>query len=529
MADTLYFGGHILTMEPHTPQVEALLVSDGIITATGSRAALMLQKKPDTHLVDLAGRALLPAFIDSHSHITALAQTLRLADLSGCTDMDGIIETLHAFMQRKQLKPGDWVVGFGYDHNTLREHAHPTCAVLDRVSSDTPVLITHASGHMGAANSCALKLAGIDAGTAAPPGGKIGRSPGTNEPDGYLEETAFQMASAAVPAPTMDELCALLDEAQDVYLSYGITTAQDGVTDASGMALLDEAAQRRRLRLDVVAYADVAKCAGLPGQYPDYASGYHNRLRLGGYKLFLDGSPQGRTAWLSQPYEGAADGYCGYPKYTDEQAASYIRTSVDAGRQLLCHCNGDAAAEQFLRLYGQCAGSSALRPVMIHAQLVRVAQLDTLRALGMIPSFFVAHVYHWGDTHLQNLGHARAAAISPLRAAAVRGIPFTLHQDTPVIPPDMLETVWCAACRVTKAGATLGKDQCVSTEQALRGVTANAAYQYFEEHRKGTLRAGKPADLVLLDRNPLAVPPEDIRSIRVLETVKEGRTLYQAP
>ena len=169
---------------------------------------------------------------------------------------------------------------------------------------------------------------------------------------------------------------------------------------------------------------------------------------------------------------------------------------------------------------------AALRPVMIHAQLLGRDQLPEVRRLGGIPSFFVAHVYHWGDVHLENLGPGRAEAISPAGSAAEQGIPFTFHQDAPVIRPDMLETVWCAVNRVTRQGRVLGREERVDVRTALEAVTVHAAYQYFEETDKGTLAPGKQADLVILDRDPLAVPQEELRDIRVLETWKDGVPIF---
>lgn len=199
--------------------------------------------------------------------------------------------------------------------------------------------------------------------------------------------------------------------------------------------------------------------------------------------------------------------------------------------QLLAHCNGDAACAQYLAALETAAGEgvdlAAMRPVMIHAQLLGRDQLPAVKRLGVIPSFFVAHVYHWGDIHWENLGPDRADGISPAGSAAELGIPFTFHTDAPVIPPDLLETVWCAVDRVTRSGRLLGAEERVDARTALEAVTANTAFQYFEERDKGTLSPGKRADLVILDRDPLAVPPEELRDIRVLETWKDGAAIFR--
>ena len=184
-----------------------------------------------------------------------------------------------------------------------------------------------------------------------------------------------------------------------------------------------------------------------------------------------------------------------------------------------------AAAEQYLNALEKAEYPENLRPVMIHAQLLAEDQLDKVKNLGVIPSFFVAHVYHWGDTHIENFGMERAQNISCAGSALKKGITFTFHQDTPVIMPDMIETIWCAVNRKTKGGVTLGENQKIPVYEALKAVTKNAAYQYFEEKDKGTIEKGKKADLVILSGNILEC--SDIRSISVLETIKEGKTIYR--
>ena len=429
----LWTGGPILTME-EGPAPEAVLTSEGRIAAVGSLSALEAIA-PSADRRDLQGRCLLPAFVDSHSHITALAATLDLCQLGAAGSFDDILSALKDFRHDRNIPSGGWVVGFGYDHNVLDERSHPTKEVLDRAFPDCPVLITHASGHMGVANSAALRAVGICAGTPDPSGGRIGRTSDGRTPSGYLEEAAFHAVSSAIPSPAPAEAVKNLKRAEEVYLSHGITLVQDGLTDQSRYTLLSGAG----LTVDVIGYADMAGAPELAG-----------RPGIGGYKIFLDGSPQGRTAWMLQPYAGSEDGYCGYPAHTDEAVTAFVAQALREGRQILAHCNGDAAAEQYLRCTARAAEETGLspasiRPVMIHAQLVRRDQLARMADLSIIPSFFAAHLWYWGDVHMENFGPDRAATISPLRWAADLGLPFTLHQDTPVIAPDMLESVWAPA------------------------------------------------------------------------------------
>lgn len=527
MSEAIYFNGDILTMEGDVPRyVEALFIRDGRILATGTKSEMTKLVGKDTKLMNLQGRTLMPAFLDPHSHITACAEILNQARLGSASSFDELAGSLKKFLEKNPPAPGEFLMGFGYDHNNLEEGMHPTREVLDRVSADIPVIAVHASGHMAVLNTLALSMLGIGAQTPEVPGGRIGREADGKTPDGYLEEKAFMTFSSKIPRPSAESAIDALEKAQDMYVSYGITTIQDGLTEEASFALLKEAAAAGRLKTDIVCYADLLKAPGLVQKEQEYDRRYHRHLKIGGYKIILDGSPQGRTAWLSKPYEDAKDGYSGYPVYTQEQVDTYVERSKEEGRQLLVHCNGDAAAEQMIRA---CRKPSKLRPVMIHAQTVRREQLVRMKELGIIPSFFIAHVYHWGEIHRKNLGEERSERISPAREAADLQMPYTFHQDTPVIEPDMLETVWCAVNRKTRSGRTLGEEYAVTPYEALQAVTCYAAFQYFEEDDKGTLSPGKLADMIILSENPLKAEPDEIRRIRVLATLKEGELLYEAP
>lgn len=518
--DTLYANGTILTMEAYG-RAEAVLCRDGLIAATGPLEELeALARNP--RRVDLQRHTLLPAFLDPHSHFVGLGGSMGTATLAGCESFDEIIASLKAFAATGVTPPGKALMGGGYDHTALKEGRHPDRWVLDAAFPDTPVLISHVSNHMAVVNSLGLRRLGIPEDAPDPEGGHFGRD-GQGRLTGYLEERAYLQFTgrAAPPAP------ALVERGQEVYLSHGILTIQDGMTRPGEWSVLKTLADAHKLKADVVAYVDVKDHRALLRENRAYVGAYRDRLRIGGYKVFLDGSPQARTAWLTAPYEGEADDR-GYPICTDAQVAAYARAAVEDGVQFLAHCNGDQACQQFLDACAGAEGIAPLRPVMVHAQTLRPDQLPRLKALGVIPSYFTAHTYFWGDVHLRNLG-ARAQSISPAGSTLRAGLPYTFHQDTPVLPPDMLSTVWCAVNRVTRSGEVLGPQERLTAEQALRGITRYAAYQYGEEARKGSLRPGKRADLVVLDRDPTAVDPMEIKDIRVLETIRSDQSVWHGP
>lgn len=530
MRQTIYYNGPILTMRPG-PMPDAVLTEGGRIVAVGGLEEVLSAAGPNAEHFDLEGHTLMPAFIDPHSHLSSLAGTIRMVALDGADSFAEIQRRIRDHIERNHIPPHEAVTGFGYDNNALAERAHPTRQLLDEAGGGRPVVIATASLHMGVASSAALAAFGIDRNTPDPAGGRIGRDE-AGEPTGYLEEAAFVGAMMKSPPPDAEAVAGQFLEAEKIYLQNGITTVQDGFTEAGQWKIMKAIAQAGRFTVDVVCYPGLEKYAQIARENPEEVQGYRGRLRIGGYKIILDGSPQGRTAWMREPYLGPDPDYRGYPIYTDEQVEGFIETAVAQKMQLLAHCNGDAAAEQFLKLYTKVSQrrpeAKELRPVMIHAQLATPEQIARMAPLGMVASFFVAHTYYWGDVHLKNFGPARGGAISAVRSAIENHVPYTFHQDTPVLPPNMLDTVWCAVHRITKNGAVLDQNQRVTVYEALQGVTTWAAYQYGEEQVKGSIAPGMQADLVVLSENPLA-DPERLREIRVLHTIKEGKLAYSRP
>ena len=519
METTLYFGGPIVTLEE--PQyAQALVERGGRIAYVGDREEAERLAGPGARRVDLEGRALLPAFVDPHSHLLACAYARLQVPLGECAGWGEIADRLSRHVQERGIQPGEWVKGTGYDQNALAEGAAPDRFCLDRACPHNPVVIQHASGHAGVFNTLALERLGAlneDCGL---------ERDGQGELTGRGEENPFLDLLGRIPMDGLEDVLRAFQGAQEEYASHGITTAQEGLLQPVMAPVYQEILRRGLLYLDVNAYVPPADYDRLRGQFAQGVSVSPGTFRVAGMKIFLDGSPQGGTAWVREPYAG---GGCGTSTMTDGQVLSAFRQALDRDAQLLAHCNGDRAAEQYLTLLAQAereAGKKLCRPVMIHAQLLGLDQLERVKALGVIPSFFVAHVYHWGEIHVKNFGLDRAGRISPAGSALARGIPFTFHQDSPVIPPDMLETIWCACVRRTKAGRVLGAEERIPVEAALRAVTQKAAHQYGLERELGTLRPGKRADFVLLSGDPLRTPSEELKKLQVERTIRCGRTIW---
>ncbi len=544
VAATIYTGGTIVTVDDARPTAGAVAVKDGRILAVGDKDQILQLRGTATQVVDLGGKTMLPGFIDAHGHVFNVGVQAAAANLLAppdgqVTDIATLQAALRAWSEASPavITRTGWIIGMGYDDSQLLEQRHPTRDDLDAVSKDTPVLVVHQSGHLAALNSKGLEVFGYSAESVEPPGGTIRRRAGSLEPDGLIGGMAwFPPLFSKLGRLGSDDNEALLLAGIDRYAEFGFTTAQEGRATVEAVATETALAEQGKLKLDVVAYPDIQGAAAAIGG-PFLSESYTGRFRIGGAKLTLDGSPQGKTAWLTEPYlvppAGQGADYAGFPAMTDDEANAFVEEAFRKGWQIHVHCNGDAAADQFIRavrLATAKLGPGDRRPVMIHAQTVREDQLDAMKELGIIPSFFGMHTYYWGDWHRDSvLGPERASRISPAASALKRGIPFTQHHDAPVALPSSIMILFSQVNRVTRSGQALGPDQRVSAMDAIRSITINAAYQSFEERTKGSIEPGKLADLVILDRNPLTVDPMTIKDIRVVETIKEGRTIYRAP
>ena len=259
--------------------------------------------------------------------------------------------------------------------------------------------------------------------------------------------------------------------------------------------------------------------------------GAHGRVELGGVKLILDGSPQGKTAYLEKPYHvppaGKAADYRGYPTLPRTTVDPLVAYLLAQRIPILAHANGDAAAEMLIDAVEAADPPADHRTVMIHAQTVREDQLDRMATLGIIPSYFSAHTFFWGDWHRDSvLGEPRGLRISPTRSTVDRRMRFTIHNDAPIVPPDVIRLLWATTNRVTRSGKVLGEDQRISVLEALKATTIYAAEQHFEEARKGSIAVGKEADLVVLSQNPLDMDPADLLDLDVMATYVGGEAIY---
>lgn len=541
---TLYHGGDIITMAGDQPQyIESLVVKDGKIAFTGSLAEAKKKFTDPTLEVDLQGKTLLPGFIDAHGHIfntgiQALAANLLPPPNGKGQDIQSLLDILNEWKGQNQAVIDEikWIIGFGYDDSQLKERIHPTAEDLDKISTDIPIVIVHQSGHLASMNNKGLQMMRYTEGIKNPPGGVIRRIEGTEIPNGVLEEMAFFIPIFKILGSLDSEANQKIALAgQELYMSFGFTTGQEGRATKDASEILKNLAQKGEILIDVAIYPDIQSQLEYMKEV-GVSDSYQNHLRIAGVKISLDGSVQGKTAWLSKPYKipptEQDKSYRGYPAIQEDSVVfSLVNASYENKWQILAHCNGDAAADQFIRAVanaGDLYGNKDRRPVMIHSQTVTDPQLDQMKELAIFPSFFGLHTFYWGDWHVNEvLGEERGYRISPAGTALKKEMIFSQHHDSPVVLPNSIMILHTVVNRTSRSGQIIGPDERISPYDALRSLTVWSAFQYFEEKSKGTLEVGKLADFVILDNNPLKVEPSNIKEIKVMETIKEGNSVYK--
>lgn len=533
-------GGPILTMEGDAPTyVEAILVRDGRIVFAGSKAEAMRQGNGATIVKDLEGKVLLPGFIDPHSHFI---DSLSLADrvnvsappVGPAANAQAIVAELRKAADERGLKPGEELLGWGYDENLMPNGQVLTRDLLDAAFPDNPVAVIHVSMHGAVLNSKAMERYGYQDGMETPAGGFIQRKANGRDLAGLVMETAYLPMFAKMPGPTPETEVEAARKGQMIYAAAGITTAQEGATHAPQIEQLQRIAKAGGLFIDVVTYPFMTDLETVWKTSPPESFGsYKDGLKLGGCKITADGSPQGKTAWFTKPYltggPAGESNYTGGPGVPLEAMKAAMKACYDKGLQVTFHANGDAAIDFLIEAHREAAGDKpapGLKTVCIHCQFIRPDQIQAFAKLGIVPALFTDHTFFFGDTHIQNRGLAQASFISPMKAAAEAGLRPTNHTDAFVTPIDQMMTVWTAVNRPLRSGGVLGPDQKISLYAALKAITLDAAAQYGEEDSKGSISVGKRADLVILSADPTVVEPMAIRDIKVVETIKDGKTIW---
>ncbi len=529
---TLYTGGHIRTLEAEQPHAAALATRGDRILAVGDEAkcaaALRAAGARDFHHQPLAGRCLLPGFLDTHLHPIALLYFGLHADLRGLANIAALQDRLRTAHAR--LPPGEWLAGLQLDVEALVERRLPDRAELDAVSLVRPIVVLGHDGHSAAGNGRALAEAGIRADRPDPPGGRIART-ADGEPAGACFEAAAQQLLGAVPTPSVERLRETARSSFARLSACGITSAgvvlqsdEEGPGGAAGrlesLALL--------LLLDELPFAPYSI---LIGRHVDAAvaarsTALHDPAagrRVGGFKIFADGTFGSCTACMREPFSDRPEER-GFLTLAEDEIFSRMRAADAAGLQICVHAIGDAAVERCVALYERLLAERPHRDHrhrIEHASLVPPALVARIARLGLCISTQPLFVHSERAWLHRRLGPERARHVYPLRALFDAGIVVGGASDAPVESPDVLHAIQCC---VTREG--FETHQALSPAEALRMYTRNAAWLQFEEHQKGSLAAGKRADLVVLSGDPLAVAPDRIAALRVLRTVAGGRIVH---
>lgn len=515
MGKQIYFGGDIITVNDKIPCVQAVLTENGVIKNIGNYKQLCMIAQDAKH-INLNGKTMMPAFIDSHSHFTSYAISLLQPSVQNCRSNQDILQFIKDYIDKNSVEKDKWITIKDFDQSLIKDDVIISRFDLDKVSPYNPILLEHKSGHLGIFNSFAINMLGINT------------NDDSESINGVFKEDKFLKYIKKIPMPSGEEIEKAYLKAQDIYASNGIATVQEGVILQEMVDMIKLLGDKKLLKLELIGYIDAQNKSEIVSALSDYIKKYKSNIKLIGYKAFLDGSPQAKTAWLKKAY---TDGSFGYKTLQDETLLKYILDSANDDMQMIAHCNGDASAEQYIteceKANNMLKGKKITRPVMIHAQILEKSQLERIKKLDMILSFFISHVYYWGDEHIKNLGFERASQISCARWALENDIKFTFHQDSPVLQPNMLETIWCAVNRCTRNGTMLGENQKISVIDAIKAVTINSAYQCFEQDIKGSIEVDKNADFVILSDNPCKIAKEKIKDISVEKLIKKGEVIYK--
>jgi len=551
---SLYFNGDILTMEDAeaATYAEALVQENGRIAFAGALDEAKAQY-PNARQVDLQGRTLIPGFIDAHSHLSQTAIKLAMlpldpppaGNISSVEDIKSALKKEVEAHPEKYQDETDWVIGWGFDNAMLAEKRFPNRRDLDEVSTELPIMLMHFSSHILVLNTKGMERAGYLAGDyQAPEGGSLQYFEDSQEPNGIVEEQAMLSGLilagkelSGTPAQFLDDE-AMLDkilETQEIYLREGYTTITDFAANDDIYAKIRQLGEEGKLKADV-AMAFYSLTTTVDRVKELYSTSYTDHYRVMGGKLNLDGGSPGRTAYLRDPYHtptpGQPAGYRGYSSITNqEDMDTLVAGYYEARIPFFIHALGDAAVDQCIaavQYSEEKYGYDDVRTQLIHVQQIQPDQYETLKGLDVTLTYQITHNFYFADFHNEYIyGPGRTARLNSMKEGLENGLSITFHHDSPIHPVDQIFLIWIAVNRKSRSGQVYGPGQRLSTYEALYGSTAAAAFQLREEDRKGSLEPGKLADLVILDKNPLTTDPDALKDIQVVETIKEGQTVYR--
>jgi predicted amidohydrolase YtcJ len=536
----VYFNGDILTMEGNTPEyAQAVVVKGEKIIYVGTMPEAIAQAGQNPTMYDLKGHTLLPGFIDTWSHFSLVAQDTLAVNLGYFANNPPRTRADVIRKLKTDAKPfNGWVIGTGYSDATLTDGAI-TITELDKAFPNQPVLIENISTLTGMVNTAGLKKLGITKATKAV-SGFIPRNPKTGELTGDLIGMPYLTSVAkAIGQYSQDLTFDTYRKAEQIYLSNGYTTVQSYEATVDDIQTMRAAVDKGIVSLDLIALPTFDIVDQLLKTDPNYKFGTYSKgdrgVKVAGIMVPTDGAPQLRLGYFSKPFldtTGFGPGWRGFPYYPQSLIDRYAKFAYEKNIQYFAYSNGDAGIDMTLSAIDKAIKETGVtedrRTVISHSMFARDDQFEQYKKNNIVAIMLVNHNWLYGDVYKKILGEERANHINALKSAYDKGVKIGIHSDVPSSGPSVVFSLWSAVNRKTLSGALLGPDQRINPYLALQGVTTNAAYQYKEESSKGTITAGKIADLVELDRNPLKVEPDQIKDIQVLQTVKRGKQLYRS-
>jgi predicted amidohydrolase YtcJ len=536
--DLILFNGSVHTVDANDFTATGVAIKDGRFVAVGSDDEVKNLAGLGSTVEDLGGATVIPGMIDGHNHLLMTGQILNQIQLYDCRSMRDILDRVAE--RAKQLPPGAWILGRGWDESLLAEKRHPTKLDLDLVAPDHPVVL-HRVWNKLACNSRALALAGIARETPDPPAdaryaGSFERD-ADGEPTGLFRDRAKEMITRHVPAPTDDDLVHAIETACAAYNAAGLVGVAEPGLYPREIRAFHLAHQRGRLsvRTEMLMAAwgfgpaaegnelqERFEAVGVCGGFGD------DMLRLEGIKFMPDGGVGDRTARMFEPYLGEPD-YCGLWVVEPEQLTSSIRWVHDLGWSIDTHTCGDEAQEVVVRAFA-AAQEASPKPWLRHR--VHHAYFPTETAMTLMARYRIPAVVsnpfitNLGESFVTSLGEARASRAMPMRSYLAAGVPLAGSSDSAVSDFNPWAGMYAATTRKTVTGRVLGEAERISAREALRSYTIGGAYVTGQERKRGSIEPGKLADLVVLEHDPLAMPVDDLRHVKPLATMVDGRWVH---
>jgi predicted amidohydrolase YtcJ len=538
LADLLLINGKIVTVDPDFSIIEAVAVKDSNIVAVGTTSVMNVWKGSITEVIDLEGKMVLPGLIDSHLHMVgtgvALSQiNCRTPPIKSISDLANAVKE-----KASDVKPGEWILGRGWDQAKLSDHRDPNRWDLDEASPDNPVWLTRTCGHISVVNSRALEIAGLSKDTPQPVGGHIVKDE-YGEPTGILQEApAMDLVRQYIPPQDLERTADSIKRASRAFSEVGITGVIEAGIEPLDMRAYQKVATEGELTVRVnmmlrgrLAGESAEESATRIMDFP-MTTGYgDDLLRYLGLKLLIDGGVGGRTALLREPYEDDNNN-TGILIMPEEDLQRRVDAGNLAGMMVGIHCAGGKAMDIVLNAFEE---TDKIKPIkgrrfaIIHAYQPKEQNFEACRRLGITVASQPSFLYYLGESYYENVGHERSEWLKPHRAWIDNDITVASGTDSPVTPYPPFPSLWASIARRTEVNnVQMGTEQRITREEAIRLYTINGAYHTFEEDIKGSIEPGKLADMIIVDRDILTCPLDDIRDTKVLRTILGGKTVYEA-